>query len=596
MIEIEANGAAQAAAVCFDALRPAPYVENYNHLLTSPQNARVKIGDGQWRPLSAAMGNEIDVESDGIGLRFVNKTPEKVAIDFKGPSVFSAKTEHAPPSSQLKKLVGVGPDDIDGAREPVWEAARERDFAVLLGKPASSHTLRDAKSLWMRLHDVGLNYDGSEEFDQLDLEGVIQDIEYSNGVKVTGRWKPSLEKLLVGDEKLHSNIASLLDNMPAGEILKNNSVLAYQKNSRSASFLVNNNKKLEFWRLDDQGAVLDRASGASAIRTYEGMASTEISEAALGNPDCIFLQQLTNDGLEDEVRVFYLDKTRTVYTSNIQNASAEELKPLSEAIDLVGSASGKSPKLVLCRSSILRGKGGDFGEGQSAHALAGLYPGDPIDLYRGLQSKFAESDVLLANDVGLASTNLSELSKPLESVKKTVLASDLIPDNVGIIQNTHSQIQQAGFDVIQADAPDAIEADLLVLPGHRGEDYERIAKALASPEMKKSLFVDAACGGKEQLKLVIDRMEAHGLGGVLYYTKEIDRQALEASMAQLPKVLEAHGQIKSKLDFLRVWRRSIEEAINVCGDCSIKTSLVEMRDFICQLSEVRNPDYHQPIG
>jgi hypothetical protein len=612
----------------------------YEKILAGQTGARVKVGGEPSISLQEAINQGIvSIKGRGVpdserfrshlSLTFVSNDPRPISIELTEPAAFG-----------LKKASWINPDAIAPLRQPrnayasklrqdmIWRAdTHPRRLQVLGYYQGSPHEvnlpeLRAATRAFQKAHGVPetgtfnpttkLALDRAEEklradFARLgvseeprtdtsvqDVTDVIRRYERYLGRKQgeeTGVMGEALRARLAADEVVLKQVsdAATLGRAPAADLAAPGvlpDVLTFQRYRAGGNVIVRGSDGPELWSYFE-GKVVGRYKGRRAIQEFDGFSLR--GAVVNSSPDTYILQTgVYSPGAK--IRIAFGPGTLLEVTpgelSQFMDGKAS-IPTFDERVATLTAGGEKRPRVLISRSALNQGRGGDVAGGPPPLEGTGFEQIDPLRLALAWERRYGDRvDIAIANDFNLGLENLRQLPIINRGSQIRVYADKTHFKDYDTVATVRADLRDVGIEVVQAREAGAGQPGVIIITAQKNAQSRAYLEQLASERrFENSILALASCGsGCDEIAFNSMLIRKSGARAVIFYDRNINPEAVKQTLLKFCELMSQRGVPQG--NFQQLWRQSVDELLKD-PNIPMPGEVRKLRDAYIQVSNLR---------
>jgi hypothetical protein len=632
----------EAEAFCLDRhliQRTTPV--SYEKILAGQTAARVRVGGAPPISLQEAINQGIvSVTGRGVpnserfdshlSLTFVSNDPRPISIELVEPVAFG-----------LKKSSWINPDALTPLRQPrtayasklrqdmIWRAdTHPRRLQVLgyyQGDPheVSLPELRAATRAFQRAQGIPetgtfdpttrLALDRAEEklradFARLgvserprtdtsvqDVTDVIRRYERYLGRKEeeeTGLLGEALRARMAADEAVLRQVsdAATLGRAPGADLAAPGvlpDVLTFERYRDGGNVIVRGSDGPELWSYFG-GKVVGRFKGRRAIQEFDDFS---LKGAVVNSSPGTYMLQTGVYRPDAKIRVAFgpgpLLEVTPVELSQFMDGRASIPAFDERVATLTGGGGQTRPRVLISRSALNQGRGGDVGGGPSPLDGSGFEQIDPLRLALACERRYGDRvDIVIANDFNLGLVNLRQLPTINRGSQIRVYADRTHFKDYGTVATLRADLRDAGIEVVQAREAAAGQPGVIIITAQKNAQSRAYLEQLASERrFENSVLALASCGsGCDEIAFNSTLIRKSGARAVIFYDQNIHPEAVKLTLLKFCELMSQRGVPDG--NFQQLLRQSVDELLKD-PRTPMPGEVRKLRDAYVQVSGLR---------
>ena len=410
----------------------------------------------------------------------------------------------------------------------------------------------------------------------------IKQIQKKNGLAETGLPTPELDNILNEYGKPYEIVIDYYKG-------KTEKVLAYANPYYSPQFILDVDGKYYFYKVGSSPELLS----VKKIDELEGAFRDEVLYQS--NDRTIFLNISSMDKKTNQVKVQLGNTYRNVAWSD-HNSFAQIISELDEKIKLIPD----NTRIVLARDMFTKGKFGSYDKQIDADLfgsklLTKTYIEDRAwinytELIRELQNKYPTKKFSLGGDFYLDKKLSTYKVKTGSDITAFVAPKSISLDQISVAKN---KLAASGIRVHELDKgfstpEDIAQSNVLLLSGHKNEEFESYLKELADKRLLQDKVVAVfSCNERGTANLNSYLIQKGYAKKVLFFPSKIDADAVSAVFSEFSE-LTKNIPANQGFDFDELIMKAIKNAANNPKYQDLKKEIELMEQIIQQTSFIEN--------
>lgn len=586
----------------------------YGKVVAGRTAARVKVGDEPAITLQEAIDRGIvtvkgraapnsERFASQLSMTFVSNDPRPVTIELAEPVAFGLRQGWLNPNALAPLRQPRAAYASKRRQDLVWQAdtypRRLQVLGYYEGHPHEINLprLRAAARAFQRANglpetgefDPGtkLALDRAEEKLKADFARIgvsvrpnpdttVQDVTdvirgYENYLgrreeEETGVLGADLRARMAADEALLNQVkaAATLGRAPSADLASPNvlpDVMTFQLYRSGAHVITKGPRGPELWSYFND-KVLGRFTGLRAIREFDHLS---LLGAAANSTEGMYVLQAGVYSPGGKIRVAFgpgplLEFTPAEFSQFLDGAVA--IPALDERMAKLTAGGAARPRVLISRSALNQGRGGDAGGGPPPLDGTGFEQIDPRRLKLAWERRYGERfDIAIANDINLGLVNVAHPPAVTAGSQIRVYADKTRFRDYGTIATLKADLRDAGIEVVQAREAAPGQPGVVIITAQKNAESRAYLEQLAAERrFEGSILALASCGsGCDEFGFNSRLIRKSGARGVLFYDQNIHPEAVKQTLLKFCELLSTRGAPDGS--FQRLLRQSVDELL-----------------------------------
>jgi hypothetical protein len=427
-----------------------------------------------------------------------------------------------------------------------------------------------------------------------DVTDVIRRYERYLGRKQgeeTGVMGEALRARLAADEVVLKQVsdAATLGRAPAADLAAPGvlpDVLTFQRYRAGGNVIVRGSDGPELWSYFE-GKVVGRYKGRRAIQEFDGFSLR--GAVVNSSPDTYILQTgVYSPGAK--IRIAFGPGTLLEVTpgelSQFMDGKAS-IPTFDERVATLTAGGEKRPRVLISRSALNQGRGGDVAGGPPPLEGTGFEQIDPLRLALAWERRYGDRvDIAIANDFNLGLENLRQLPIINRGSQIRVYADKTHFKDYDTVATVRADLRDVGIEVVQAREAGAGQPGVIIITAQKNAQSRAYLEQLASERrFENSILALASCGsGCDEIAFNSMLIRKSGARAVIFYDRNINPEAVKQTLLKFCELMSQRGVPQG--NFQQLWRQSVDELLKD-PNIPMPGEVRKLRDAYIQVSNLR---------